>query len=264
MYKLFQRLPCFRGKMRLAKLIFLKKNNPRTFFLPAGLAFTVPNIIENVSLELFINGIYEEKYLKLMEQHLPLNSIFIDVGANVGAISVLLAKRRPDVSIYAFEASPRVFQYLKINKEQNALDNLNLYNLAIHTNDGIELPFYSPEDKNGKGSFSPVFTKAAELVKTISLDTFFKENNLLPNLIKVDVEGYESLIFESMKNYLSNPNSCPILFEFVDWAEGLANIKCGEGQQKLLNLNYKLFDLEQNEDVLLPLEEGCTMFMAKK
>ena len=194
MYKLFQRLPYFRGKMRLAKLIF-KKNKPRTFFLPSGLVFSVPNLIENVSFELFINGIYEEKYLKLIEKNLPLNSIFIDVGANVGAISILLAKRRPDVTIYAFEASPRVFQYLKINKDQNALVNLHIYNLAIHATDNLELPFYSPEGKNGKGSFSPVFTQNSELVKTISLDTFFIQNNISPNFIKVDVEGYESYVF---------------------------------------------------------------------
>lgn len=264
MYKLFQKLPYFKGKIRLAKLIFFKKNKPKTFFLPTGLVFSVPNLIENVSFELFINGVYEEKYLKIIEKNLPSNSIFIDVGANVGAIAVLLAKRRPDVTIYAFEASPRVFHYLKINKEQNSLNNLNIYNLAIHTNDDLELPFYSPEDKNGKGSFSPVFTKESELVKTISLDTFFKKNKLIPNLIKVDVEGYEALIFESMKNHLSNSNSCPILFEFVDWAEGLANIKCGTAQQKLLNFNYNLFDLERMEVVLNPLEIGSTMLLAKK
>ena len=264
MYKLFQRLPYFRGKMRLAKLFFFRKNNPRTFFLPAGLTFSVPNIIENVSFELFVNGIYEEKYLKLIEQNLPLNSVFIDVGANVGAISVLLAKRRPDVTIYAFEASPRVFHYLKINKDQNELNNLNIYNSAIHSNDDLELPFYSPEDKNGKGSFSPVFTNKSELVKTISLDTFFKNNNLTPNFIKVDVEGYEGLIFESMNNYLSNPNSCPILFEFVDWAEKLANFECGYAQQILFNLNYKLFDLEQNNTILNPIVYGSTMIIGKK
>jgi FkbM family methyltransferase len=250
--------------MRLAKLIFFKKNKPRTFFLPSGLVFSVPNLIENVSFELFINGIYEEKYLKLIEKNLPLNSIFLDVGANVGAISILLAKRRPDVTIYAFEASPRVFQYLKINKDQNLLNNLNIYNLAIHTNDSLELPFYSPEDKNGKGSFSPVFTKNSELVKTISLDTFFNQNNISPDFIKVDVEGYEALIFDSMLNYLSKANSCPILFEFVDWAEKLANYEIGAAQKLLLSNDFILNDMEQNIIIKSPIMKGSTMIIAKK
>jgi FkbM family methyltransferase len=264
MYKLFQSLPYFKGKFRFAKLFFFRNSIPRTFCLPSGIVFSVPNLIENVSFELFINGVYEKKYLKLMEQNLPLNSIFFDVGANVGAISVLLAKRRPDVTIYAFEASPRVFQYLKINKDQNALNNLNIFNIAIHTKDHLELPFYSPLDKNGKGSFSPVFTKENEMVYTLSLDTFIKNNNIIPNLIKVDVEGYEKLIFESMDLYLSNSLSCPILFEFVDWAEKLANYDYGEAQQKLLNLNYKLFDLELNNDIYSPILSGSTMILAKK
>jgi hypothetical protein len=67
-----------------------------------------------------------------------------------------------------------------------------------------------------------------------------------------------------MDLYLSNSLSCPILFEFVDWAEKLANYDYGEAQQKLLNLNYKLFDLELNNDIYSPILSGSTMILAKK
>lgn len=99
----------FKGKLRLAKFLITLKNSPKTFSLPSGLMITVPNLIENVSFELFINGNYEEKYLRLINENIPENGNFIDVGANIGAISVLLAKQRPDINIHAFEASPNVF-----------------------------------------------------------------------------------------------------------------------------------------------------------
>lgn len=264
LYKIFQKLPKFKGKLRLAKLLIRGKNNSKTFSIPNGLTFTVPNLIENVSFELLINGIYEEKYLNLIDNNIHINGIFIDVGANIGAVSVILAKQRPDITIHAFEASPYVFQFLKLNKEKNKLTNLNIHNLAIHSSDNIELPFYSPKTLNGKGSFSPVFTQDAEIVTTISLDSFFNKNNIDPEFIKVDVEGYEALIFKSMDKYLSSNNACSILFEFVDWAEKLANFEIGYAQKTLLDYKYNLIDMESKINIQNPINTGSTMILAKK
>jgi len=264
MYKILQKLPHFKGKLRLAKILTSNKKNPRTFSLKNGLIITAPNLIENVSFELFVNGNYEKKYLNIIIENIPKHGVFIDVGANIGAISVLLAKQRPDIIIHAFEASPNVFKYLKLNKEQNSLINLHIYNLAIHSNDNLELPFFSPSLLNGKGSFSPVFTDVAEIVKTISLDSFFFKNKIKPNFIKVDVEGYEALIFESMPNYLMEANSCPILFEFVDWAEKLANYEIGTAQKILLNYHYILNDMELNIIINNPILKGSTMILGGK
>jgi FkbM family methyltransferase len=60
------------------------------------------------------------------------------------------------------------------------------------------------------------------MVKTINLDNFFEENNIKPDAIKVDVEGYEKLIFQSMVRNLKKLTETFILFEFLDWAEELA------------------------------------------
>jgi FkbM family methyltransferase len=54
------------------------------------------------------------------------------------------------------------------------------------------------------------------MVKTINSDNFFEENNMKPDAIKVDVEGYEKLIFQSMVRSLKKLTETFILFEFVD------------------------------------------------
>jgi FkbM family methyltransferase len=267
-YKFFQLIPPFKGKLRLAKALYGKYSTGKTFSVPCGLTFVVPNLIENVSFELFVNGLYEESSLKLIIENLPPNGIFVDVGANIGAISVVLAKLRPDITIYAFEASPSVFKYLEINKNLNNLRNLYIYNYAIHNIDDLELPFYSPSDLNGKGSFSPVFTEIAEIVKTMSLDTFFNSNKINPNFIKVDVEGYECLILKSMEKFLVRNKKCKILFEFVDWAEKASGFKCGESQEFLLYHDYQLQLLEdnysENKQISYPIIKGFAMILASK
>jgi FkbM family methyltransferase len=165
-----------------------------------------------------------------------------------------------EVNYYAIEEYPRVYSYLKINKQQNNLNNLHLFNLAIHEKGNIEIPFFSPLVLNGKGSFSPVFTDQAEMVKTIRLDDFLISHKLIPDFIKVDVEGYELSVFKSLsKVKLKN---CIILFEFVDWAEEAANYKIGEAQRYLLDLEYNLFRFSKNDKLTKEITSGSEMIIS--
>lgn len=247
----FQNLPNFKGKWRLAKFLFNKKINAKVeekFKAKNGLKFYVPNLIENVYFELFFNGTYETEIVNFFIKQIPQNGIFIDVGANIGSISIFLANARPDLTIYAFEAAPEVYKYLEKNIEANNFTNIKAFNYAIHKTDAIQLPFYSPTEKSGKGSFSNVYTNEAVLVYTKNLDNFFIQNNILPNAIKVDVEGYEKLIFESMSTFLKNNNNAFVLFEFEAWAEDLVeNSKSGDAQQLMKNYGYNLYELKEEK-----------------
>jgi FkbM family methyltransferase len=259
--RLFNLFPQFKGKFRLARLFF-NKNKSRDFKTPKGLCFSVPNLHETVSFELFVNGIYEKETIEFICKSIPQNGVFVDVGANIGAICIEVAKLRKDVTIYAFEASPRVFSFLQQNKSRNNVENLFIYNLAIHEQGDIELPFYSPIMANGKGSFSPVFTDASELVKTIRLDSFITDNNIVPDFIKVDVEGYELLVFRSLSNY-AKLNKLVLLFEFVDWAENLANQEIGAAQNYLLQEGFLLTSLSSSKRIFKPIGKGMDMIVAK-
>jgi FkbM family methyltransferase len=260
--KIFNFFPSFKGKLRLARLLY-DKDKSRYFRTPSGLFFTVPNLQEIVSLELFVNGIYEKETIDFICKSLPENGIFIDVGANIGAISIEVANARKDVSVYAFEASPRVFNYLKRNQTQNNVKNLFVYNLAVHERNDIELPFYSPIVGNGKGSFSPVFTNTYEVVKTIRLDEFFIQHKICPDFIKVDVEGYELLVFRGLSNF-DHLNKTTLLFEFVDWAERLANLGEGAAQNYLFAQDFTLSSLYTGKRIVSAIRSGSEMIIAKK
>lgn len=268
---ILQYFPNFKGKLRLAKILYRQeiqtKNEVNFLLKKTNLKITVPNLIENVSFELFVNGEYEQEIVDFFIDTIPQNGVFFDIGANIGAISFTLAKLRPDITIYAFEAAPFVFNYLKTNIEQNNLTNVICINKAIHIDDSITLPFYSSKEKNGKGSFSNIFTDDAVNVFTLNLDKFIVENNVKPNFIKVDVEGYEKLIFESMKNFLAVSNDTQILFEFVDWAEELSKIfKPGDAQKYVQHLGYNLFEITSKS--MTPFDKvkvkGTCNVLAKK
>ena len=256
-------LPFFKGKFRLFNLFIINKKVKRDFITPKGILYSVPNLKEIVSLELYLNGIYEKSTLDFICNSIPHCGVFFDVGANIGAICLEVAIARPDISVYAFEASSSVFNYLKKNKHQNNANNLYIFNLAIYEISNIELPFYSTLNQNGKGSFSPVFTDIPELVKTIRLDEFINNNNITPNLIKIDVEGYEVLVFKSLSNY-NDLSKTTLLFEFVDWAEDLAKFQKGAAQAYLLEQGFQLMTLSSNKPILKPLIFGYAMIVAQK
>jgi len=256
--------PHFRGKLRLARFLVPYQKQRAKFKTKDGLFFSVPNLVENVSFELYVNGIYENETIDHICLKMPKNGVLIDVGANIGAISIAVAKKRPDLNIFAFEASPTVYNYLRENKEQNDCLNLKIFNLAIHDKGGIELPFFSPKELNGKGSFAPVFTNEAVMVTTISLDDFFNLEKVIPDFIKIDVEGYELSVLRSMKHFLKENAKCEVLFEFGDWTELAAGFEIGGAQKYLSEFGYSLYKFPNEKAIFAPLEAGAEMIIAKK
>ncbi|MGN6436122.1 MAG: FkbM family methyltransferase [Agriterribacter sp.] len=246
---LFRRLPLFKGKARLARLLFRKAIQSKKDILVHGkynCHYMLPNLTENISFDIFIDGIYEKTTSDFLSKKIPSNGVFLDLGANIGAIALPLLKGRPDIKLVGVEASPWVFKYLQKNVRLNNFENLTLINKALFHEDDKELKFYSPTDKFGKGSLSPVFTQNAEIIKTITIDSIVAEQKLAKvDFIKIDVEGYEYHSFRGGCKLLSGKHAPDIVFEFVDWAERGAGLECGSAQSLLIDYGYTLYKMDQ-------------------
>lgn len=262
--------PYFKGKHRLSRLLLTEdyRESARDIhiFGHYRCQYILPHIIEYSYWEVFYNGIYEPNTLKYLNTHLPQNGCFIDVGANIGLISIPLAKLRPDVSIYAIEADPHIFSYLNQNIQLNQLDNIKALNCPIHAESGLELPFFAPKDKMGCGSFTPLFTQEATMLVTKTLDKIVEEEQIPKvDLIKMDIEGYEYYAIKGAQGLLKRDTPL-ILFEFVDWAEAQAKgLEKGSCQNLFLSLGYQLSVLEgyKVEKLSTPMIEGSAMLIAQ-
>ena len=232
--------------------------------------YFVPNLIENIGFEIFINGIYEEEISDFFIKALPANGVFLDLGANIGTISIPLLKKRKDVQAICVEAAPWIFSYLQKNISRNHIQNAIAINKVLFYSDNEEVNFYSPGDQFGKGSLSPVFTDKLVKVKTAKIDSIIKELGFGKiDLIKIDVEGYEYHVFKGASELLSGADAPDILFEFVDWAEKNAKaVSIGSSQQLLKDMGYKIFyferDMNKMKEVKGILKEGFFMLYATK
>lgn len=271
MENLFRNLPDFKGKRRLAKILFRERlTSPAEVLLEGkfGCSYYLPNLQENIGLDIFVNGIYEETTINHLDNMIPFNGSYLDLGANIGAIIIPLCKKRPDIHAIAVEAAPWIFEYLEKNIVLNKLNNITYLNNALFDEDNLAMDFFSPQDKYGKGSLSPVFSKLAIQVISKKVDTIIREHDFsFVNAIKADVEGFEYFVFKGAQELLKKDNAPDIIFEFVDWAEKLApGLSPGDAQQILVESGYQLYILEKSKLVKLNnvLETGAADLFATK
>jgi FkbM family methyltransferase len=130
----------------------------------------------------------------LYSSYIKSGDIAYDIGAHIGEISVQMKNKGADV--YAFEPSPNNFPTLKKNCEHLGI---KCYDVALHEKTyDCDTPF-----KDCKTDYYDASGKKTDSIQHIryhTLENFIKENTLpMPNFIKLDIEGMESLVLKTFK-----------------------------------------------------------------
>lgn len=144
---------------------------------------------------------YDEYGLRKMKYNS--GDVIIDIGANVGSVSLYLGKKYPFLKIFSFEAHPINYENLLKNIEINDIKNITAYNLAVFSKDNEKLKITLNPNNTGSSSLFKInendIVNTFE-VKTISLDTIINENKIdRIKFLKLDCEGSEFDILESSK-----------------------------------------------------------------
>jgi FkbM family methyltransferase len=246
--RVFQAIPAgTRGKTRLARLLLSAKARsvPALVENVEGAGMLVPNLLEPVGLSLWMDGVYEPETLKFLKDHISTDSVFVDVGANIGAFSIPLA--RYSERVIAIEPSPQVLPYLRRNVALNRLSNVEIAACAASEPACDSVPLYVPPESHfGMASSAPQFGAAATTVPAKTLDAILAENAVTNvSVMKIDTEGYEAHVFLGAKKLLYGSSPPPIVFEFLDWAEERAFPgKKGWAQELLMEAGYSLWTME--------------------
>jgi len=121
---------------------------------------------------------------------IPENSVCIDIGANVGLISLWMAEKCK--KIYALEPNKSNFEILQ--KNISGYDNIKSLKIALNNQDE-PVRFYECDFNSTMNSLIDFSNKNNyEEVQGIRLDTFIKETQEEKiDFVKVDIEGSEVL-----------------------------------------------------------------------
>ena len=157
----------------------------------------------------YLLGTYEPELQMALRELIPPGAIVYDVGANIGYVSLLLAKAAgQNGHVYAFEALPGNADQWRRNVALNRMEaRLSLFAGAVTQSAGPVRFLVHTSGGMGKaaGSAGRADTYQSELtVPGISLDEFvYGQGNPPPQVVKMDIEGGEVLALPGMRRILA-------------------------------------------------------------
>ncbi len=193
------------------------------------------------------------------------NSVFWDIGANVGLYSIYAAKTR-NCSVVSFEPSIFNLEILARNIFINNLNqNIQILPIALSNSIGIGTLNMSSTNIGGAlSSYNQFYGSDGKKLNIVfkfstlsmTMDSVIKELNLpYPKYVKIDVDGIEHLILEGGEAVLKNADELLIEFskDFLVQSSSLIEILTKYGfiekeytKEELVRFRFKDNDLTIN------------------
>lgn len=141
------------------------------------------DIVEEVLLE----DVYQ------VNRNVALDSAVVDIGAHIGAFTMLAALRAKAGRIFAYEPTPENFELLSENVTLNRLRNVLIFPLAVGARKGKLKLTLAPNNTGGHTAFPKEGSPGRYICADgTTLEDIFERHGLRRiNLLKIDCEGGE-------------------------------------------------------------------------
>jgi FkbM family methyltransferase len=190
---------------------------------------------------ILLDGEWEPGETALFRSLFKPGMVFVDAGANIGYYSMLAAKLNAEM-VYSFEPNPSCFSLLRQNAILNWVKHrVCCEQMALLDREGtVRLHVRRCFPGNSSiGGVSPEHLEAhgdeAEWIEVpaMRLDTYIEQRRIgRVDLVKVDVEGAEPLVFEGMRKLMADNPGMKVLCE---WSPEQMEV-AGQCKEKLASL----------------------------
>ena len=213
------RLPEFRGRDRLTSALIGTSLPPDGIhggsFGPA-LRYEVRYRDDGSYVDLFFLQYQEPALAPVLRATLRPGGTFFDVGANIGIYAAWGARLVSDTgTVHAFEPVPATRQALERLVAFNGLTNVRVIPCAIGSREGALTLHVAPGASGLTTTHRPEqWTEGVSLtVAVTTLDAHVRTSGRSPDLVLVDVEGYEFEVLRGSREVLSSDRPPVVLFE---------------------------------------------------
>jgi FkbM family methyltransferase len=140
----------------------------------------------------------------------------IDIGANVGLSSLLMAKAvGAGGKVFAFEPGPRAVRFLRMNVGLNAYRNITIEHCAISDVIGsteLQVCLTGESDNRLEGVVADDVGYIRMPIKTTTIDDYMRGRPA--DIIKMDIQGSEFAALKGMRETISRNPSLQIVMEY--------------------------------------------------
>lgn len=184
---------------------------------PAKFILTRPGHLEDALVE---KGEYETYITSLIRFFMGPDSVFLDVGANIGLHALQIAGRFPDSRCFCFEPHPVILRELRRNVRLSGFGNVSVHPVACGDRKG-EVEFHL----HGEGAYNRGLSSLSknpdmgegfrtEKVQMIPLDEALEPGvRDRVRVVKIDTQGSELQVIRGMKEILARAKPV-LIFEF--------------------------------------------------
>jgi FkbM family methyltransferase len=210
----------------------------------------------SIEYHLLFRGAHEPGIMDLMRELIQPGDVCLDVGANVGAHTLLMAKLTGSQGrLVSLEPHPALCRRLRQNVDLNRYDHVTVLEAALAATDG-ELDFYGVDPARfdqGRSCLKPAEgATQAMRVSSITGETLVKTCDLTGcDFIKMDVEGAEKTALEELAPLIQKYRPV-VLFEYRDQQWSLFGATAEDVLPTFIDRGYLLYTVTKN--VARPLE----------
>ena len=201
--------------------------------------------------QIYFYGTYEPEVTALMCLLARPGQVWLDVGANIGYFTILLASLvGPTGEVHAFEPNPDMMKQIAHSVSLNGAEQVRRVESAVSNVSGEEAVLYIPLSHSGQSGQSSllIHRDIAEnrkvCVQTVSLDDYLEGLGKRADFMKIDVEGLEILAFRGMERTLRSQPPKVIICEVSDLPDCLASQS--ELIDHLVQYSYRPYLIKQD------------------
>lgn len=216
--------------------------------------------IEPTSLDIYARilnqkGVWEEPVFEACSSMLSGGSVFYDVGANVGFMSIEMGMVHHDrVTVFSFEPQPLLACAVARSAHLTGLAGMGVFELMLGDHEGSAELFLVRH--SGHASMAPRERHAKRMARTVAtIDGMVASGRIpAPDVIKLDVEGAEWMVLAGARQTIAAARP-GLVFEANENME-----RFGHTVRDLLDLvtslaPYDFFVLVAGEDGVIPIEK---------
>lgn len=201
-----------------SKIFLISQDKPVLCSTAQGVQIVLePQHDNGVEKSIFRTGTYEGGTLAVMAGVLKTGSRFLDVGTNVGLMSLYAAKLvGPTGRVDSFEPLPEIRRLLSSSIEINSFNNIVVHPIALGS-EPARLKLYRHLEVN-RGSSSLAWTGDEHETIEIEVDTLdhvmAEQPGQPTEMIKIDVEGWELEVLRGAAESLTQSYQPVLCVEF--------------------------------------------------
>jgi len=206
--------------------------------------------------EIIVFGTYDIKINSYIEKYIKQGMVCLDVGANIGVMSVHLAKKvGPTGLVHCIEPVPHLFHRLQVHVERNKLQTTaRLHQIALSDKTGTLPIMIADEYLPNQGMSSITNKHHSQLINDLTIESMtldaFSDKEILDRLdfVKLDIQGAEPFFLQGGMITL-NKFKPTLMIEISpdDLSE------CGITPKDLLiqieSIGYKIFEITKSGQI---------------